>query len=218
MSSKIDLTGKKFGRLLVIKEVEKDARKGTGRYVQWVCQCDCGNTHIATSTRLIRGVCKSCGCLRNELTSKRRKKHGDSVSGGEFERLYRIWHSMIKRCSLITDKDYSNYGMRGISVCDEWRDYIIFKEWALSNGYADNLTIDRIDNDGNYCPANCRWTTYKEQRLNARPPISKTTGERTGIRQLARQYDIKYHTLLYRLKRGWTLEKALNEPVKEWRR
>ena len=158
MSKLIDLTGKQFGLLTVLnRSAEKAVR------VKWHCICQCGNEITVEGQHLRNGATISCGCYHKEDLSKRRKKHGYSET-----RLYSIWYGIKCRCLMKNHIAYAYYGGRGISICDDWLDFTKFRGWALSNGYSENLEIDRIDNNSGYEPSNCRWVTHAENMKNLR--------------------------------------------------
>lgn len=155
-----DLTNQKFGKWTVICPTKKRTKGG---YVYWLCRCNCGNLVEVISHNLLIRATKSCGCLQKEslANNKRGFKHGDRANG-KYPLYYRIWVGMKSRCHNKNHSDYKYYGKRGISVCNEWHSYKNFKTWALTNGYKGGLTIDRIDNDGNYEPNNCQWISKSD--------------------------------------------------------
>lgn len=208
MSKINNLTGKKFGRLKVLEYY------GNSKNCKalWLCQCECGNTKIILGNSLTSKATVSCGCYNKEKARERRTKHNLSYS-----RLYKIWCGMKTRCYNKNFVYYCNYGGRGITICDEWlNDFETFYKWAISNGYEEGLTIDRINNDGNYEPINCRWISRKEQNNNMRKNIIiKYNGKEQTISQWAKEFGINRTALYYRIKRCWNIEKALTEPPKK---
>lgn len=151
---RLDLTDQRFGRLIALWFSDKD---NGGHYI-WLCRCDCGKITEVSSNSLRMGKTKSCGCLRQERASKRLHKHGE-----RYTRLYNIWTHMKGRCYNPNRGDYRYYGGKGITLYGKWKNnFIIFREWALGNGYNDNLCIDRINSDGNYEPDNCQFITQPE--------------------------------------------------------
>ena len=179
-------------------------------------RCECGTLKSVSPYRVLNGNTKSCGCLKAENTVAynriAKKKHG-----GRRDRLYYIWRGMKERCFCKTNKEYPTWGGRGIVVCDDWKDdYAAFRDWALENGYADDLTIDRIDVNGNYCPNNCRWVDWKTQAANRRDTMHfSINGEDKTLPQLADEYGIMYTTLYQRVcKYKWPIEKAISTPIR----
>lgn len=191
MSTFKDLTGKKIGRLTVIKRTDNIVQKNGKSVVRWLCQCECGNTKIIRADALGRKT-NSCGCLKHELDKKQHTK--DPV---KFKRLYRIWCCMKARCYNKNLKAYKDYGGRGIKVCEEWiNNFRKFEKWALSNGYEDILTIDRINNNDDYKPSNCRWITRTEQNRNKRNNIYITyNGGKILLKDYAKEKNIDYKYL-----------------------
>lgn len=205
MGKFIDLTGQRFGRLSVISRAEND-KNGN---VRWLCLCDCGNEVIVSTKSLKNGHTKSCGCLHaekvRELCKKMnitRVKHRLSKT-----RLYSVWSSMKTRCTNHNCVAYKNYGGRGVLVCAEWTDrekgFINFYNWAMANGYREDLTLDRVDVNGNYEPYNCKFSTSQEQTDNRR--CSKTFiyegVEYKSIAEASRRLGIPSTTLRYRAKK-----------------
>lgn len=169
----VDLSGKRFGKLLVIEKAERHITESGQSVQMWRCICDCGNETIVRHSNLQSGNTISCGCYHNEKFGDINRSHNLSNKS----HLYGVWKTMKDRCYREKSKSYKNYGGRGISVCDEWRnDYKAFYDWSMKNGYKEEqnengvniLSIDRIDNDGNYEPSNCRWVTADIQAKNKR--------------------------------------------------
>lgn len=196
----VDLTGAKVGRLTVIEFAEK---KNGRRY--WKCKCECGGEIDVLTTSLATGRTASCGCYQREKASQMFKEHGQSGT-----RLYRIWSNMIQRCTNPKHDWYSRYGENGISVCDEWKRFDAFHSWAMSNGYSDSLSIDRIDNSKGYSPNNCRWATPQEQTDNRECSIYISfNGDSKTLKEWSKDTGIPYKNLLWRIRRGWDAERAL---------
>lgn len=209
MNKRRDLTGQRFGMLTAISEVSerKDGK------VMWLCKCDCGKLHITPGTRLLNDKVHSCGCLRYKRAAESLTKHGKRHS-----RLYSIWTNMRNRCYLESSTEYKRYGARGIRVCDEWRDnFQTFYDWAMANGYQDNLTLDRIENNGNYEPSNCRWATSKEQGRNTRRTRYLThNGKTQCIADWAEETGLSQSLIRQRIEKlQWSIEKTLTTPAKK---
>ena len=208
-----DLTGRTFGRLTVLERAE-NTKRGTAR---WKCKCECGSIITIRGDALSRGITVSCGCYKKEKaeeTGAKYIKHGMTRT-----RLHTEWKSMKARCYNPNNKRFDRYGGRGITVCPEWREsFEAFRDWALANGYRDDLTIEREDTNGNYCPENCRWATQKEQQNNrSNNRLITHNGRTQTVTQWQDETGIKEATIRYRLKKGWSVEKALTEPIKNRR-
>lgn len=207
-ASFIDISGNRYGRLVAINPI----RKNNGIY--WVCKCDCGNTTEVLPQHLNRGLIRSCGCLRKDVSSKKNKKHGMSKT-----RIYKEWKGIKERCLNKNNHAYKNYGGRGITICDKWlgeNGFEYFCDWAMQNGYSDDLTIDRIDNDKGYSPDNCRWVNRFVQMNNQRGNrIIEYNGRAQTLAMWAREYGLKPGLVASRLKYGWKIDDALNIAVGE---
>lgn len=198
MSRKLELAGKRFGNLYVISLVPD---KIPNRH-KWLCKCDCGNTYLAKGYNLANGRVKSCGCNQR----KGHKTHGMSHTS-----LHKRWRSIKDRCTNPRCERYADYGGRGITICDEWEnDFVAFMEWALSHGYEESLTIDRIDVNGNYEPDNCRWITLKEQNMNKRNNHFLTfNGETHTLTEWSKIRNIPLSTIYCRIYANKTNEEIL---------
>ena len=198
-----DLTGQRFGQLLVIERAE-DKTTGSKPKTMWRCLCDCGKETVVWGSSLTQGTTVSCGC--------KKRKHGFANK----ERLYETWQNMKRRCNNPRNKRYKQYGARGIKVCAEWEhDYVAFRNWAMSNGYADDLTIDRIDVDKGYSPDNCRWVGAKIQANNmTRNRFITFRGKTMTLSQWAEELGLSYGVINHRIQRGWDMDKIANTPVR----
>jgi hypothetical protein len=196
-----DITGQRFGRLVAVR---LSFRKN---YVaHWLCKCDCGNETTAILGDLSMGKTKSCGCLHHFVCKTKSVTHGMSRT-----RLNIIWRNMKTRCENKNDKFYHRYGARGICVCYDWHSFQSFMKWATSSGYEKNLTIDRINNDGNYEPNNCRWATWIEQANNmSRNHFLTFNGETMTLMEWHRRTGINYSTIRSRVGKGWSTERVLS--------
>ena len=200
---KKNLVGEKFGKL----QVKKYAGRTVDGKILYECECECGNTKIVRAGNLTSGNANSCGCVT-------RRTHGASK-----EKLFHVWYDMIRRCENPESKQYHNYGERGIVVCEEWHDYEAFKQWAYASGYKPptkrgELTIDRIDVNGDYEPSNCQWVSQSVQTLNQRRNVYyEIGGEKKTLTEWAKAYGINRKTLYARVHHGFPIEIAVATPV-----
>ena len=204
-----EMIGKKYGRWTVIGTTDDKRRVR--------CVCECGKERDVIKSNLKNGDSKSCGCYNLEQINKRTVKHG-----GKKTRLYAIWCSMRRRCNNKNDKNYPRYGKRGIRVCDEWNDFVAFRDWMLEQGYDEKSaygeqTIDRIDNNGNYTPDNCRIATIKQQNSN-RSSTRKLTYNGLTLSMAEWGRKMGYHNervIGDRIRNGWSVEKAITTPPRK---
>ena len=204
----IDLTGQKFGRLTVIKRLENNKRNET----VWLCKCECGKEVNVTYGHLAYGHSKSCGCYAKELFVNTVSKHKLRT-----HRLYNIWRGIKQRCCNSKSVFFNYYGGRGIKICDEWlNDFKKFYDWSVKNGYDGKLSIDRINNDGNYEPHNCRWANPKIQSTNRRTNrIIEINGEKKCLSEWLEINNISSTTFYRRINNGWNVVEALTTPTKK---
>ena len=209
-----DLTGQRFGRWTVIK---RSTKSSVNHATYWLCKCDCGTEKDVDAKKLVSGESKSCGCLMKEINAKLHTKHGMDET-----RLCNVYRGIVQRCCDSNSKLFTYYGGRGIWICDEWRnDFTAFHKWAMENGYDENAehgkcTIDRIDNNGSYCPENCRIVSMKTQCNNRRSNIVvEYRGEKKTIAEWCDELHLSYFTIYQRIKKlHWDAERAFNTPVK----
>lgn len=202
MPARLDMTGRQFGRLTVLKPSE------VGN-THWICKCECGVIKEARGSSLRQGNIKSCGCLSRDLCTARNRTHG-----GKGTRAYVIWQSMKQRCLNPKHENYKDYGGRGIVICERW--VSSFENFLDDMGEPPaGMSIDRFpDTDGNYEPANCRWADAFQQARNTRKALKLTyRGATKPLRDWAEQYGFEYQTLTSRIKAGWSVEKAIETPV-----
>jgi len=198
-----DLTGKIYGRLTVISQADN-----IGCRIAWLCHCECGRWSTVVAHSLLSGTARSCGCLRRELSSKRMMSHG-YARRWQITPEFRVWARMLRRCNYSRGSSYYRYGGRGISVCDRWSEFMNFF-MDMGPRPSSKHSIDRINNDGNYEPGNCRWATQKEQCQNtSKVRIFTVNGRSQTVSAWGEEYGIKRSTIYARLKRGLSIEQAL---------
>lgn len=201
-----EMIGKKFNRWTVLAKCEDSMVCPSGsKHTRYLCECECGKRKKVLKNHLLDGTSKSCGCF------KKKNRPTDIHT-----RLYTIWGNMVNRCTNPNNPAYANYGGRGINVCDQWRNFHEFKKWSMNNGYDDSLSIDRINNDDGYNPENCRWADCFVQSNNTRRNrwISYD-GESHTVGEWSKILNIPYKDLHARIQRGWSIDRAFNQPLRK---
>lgn len=203
------MIGRKFGMLTVIERADDAVCPSGSKHKRYKCLCNCGNETIVLKEHLTSSRTKSCGCMKKNNKSP-------YVHGEIHTRLYTIWGNMVNRCTNPNNPAYQRYGGRGIEVCREWMDYLGFSKWAKSNGYNDELTIDRIDNDCGYNPKNCRWVDRYEQANNKRSNrMIEYHGETKTAAEWAKYIGMPYKTFINRVYLGWDIERVFEQPLRK---
>jgi hypothetical protein len=208
-SKKSNLSGLVFGRLKVLEQTDLRSKDGS---IKWLCSCSCGTICTVPSVNLVRGNTSSCGCLQKELAGQNGKKflttHAQSYSP-----VYPIWAMMVQRCTNPKNVNFHKYGGRGITVCDKWLTFEGFYA-DMGDRPTENHSIERIKNNGNYEPSNCKWATVQEQANNTRRnKIITYKGETNTIAMMARKYNLRYGQLYHRLRQGWSVDKSIETPM-----
>lgn len=213
MKKIIDITGQKFGRLTVIKlnhlkEMYNNKGLKNGHKTYWLCKCECGNITVVRKDLLLNGSTKSCGCLKKEQDGK---NLNTTTHGLSYSRLNSIWRGIKKRCLNKHCKAFPKYGGKGVKIYPDWeKDFISFYNWSMANGYKDNLTIDRIDNNGNYEPSNCRWIDLKAQQRNrTNNKLIAYKGENRILSEWCEILNLNYEKIRQRIYKGIPFEKAI---------
>lgn len=203
MPKLIDISGERFERLLVIERADVPKLKP-----HWLCECDCGRRVVVNGSDLKLHKHRSCGCLHAEWVASNMTRHGLSK-----HRIYGIWQGMLRRCEVPSFKKFENYGGRGIKVCERWRKFTAFAE-DMGLPPTKSHTLDRINNDGNYEPENCRWATDTEQRNNRRDTFSLTfDGQTMSITQWADRLNTRPGSIKWRLQKGYSVDEVLGGKV-----
>lgn len=213
MPAFVDLTGKQFGRLRVLRRGPAHRTSGGHAAVVWACRCDCGAEHLVKAGNLRTGSVQSCGCMRDELLAQRSRTHGHTISGRSSAE-FRAWSGMKRRCLRPQSKDWPNYGGRGIKVCDRWVDSFAAFLADMGSRPSPSHSIERLDVNGNYEPGNCVWATAKEQQRNRRDNVRlHAFGDERCVAEWAEKAAPADATIRGRLKLGWEPENAISKPV-----
>lgn len=210
--SKLDnLVGKQIDFLFVKGRAPDKIYSNGAHHVQYWCDCACGTKDVLrkADNLHVKNRVHSCGCLLKEIDCEVNITHGDTKNR-QRNRLYRIWSLMKDRCNNANNNNYQYYGGKGVKICDDWYNYQLFRDWAYAHGYQDDLSIDRVDSNGDYCPDNCRWIPLSQQSSN-RCSCNYITmnGETHTLSEWSRMYHISRKTIRDRIRNGWSPEKAI---------